>query len=155
MSATTLFITGTDTGIGKTRARTALTRLARARGIDAVGFKPVAAGCDASAEGWRNDDALQLLAAGDGVEAYEAINPTALPAPIAPHLAAQEVGTPIVLATLDAAHAALQGRHQRVIVEGAGGWRVPLDAQTDFADWVALNRDRKSVGEGKRVAEQV
>src|SRR3546814_19853306 len=84
MSATTLFITGTDTGIGKTRASTALIRLARARGIDAVGFKPVAAGCDASAEGWRNDDALQLLAAGDGVEAYEAINPTALPVPITP-----------------------------------------------------------------------
>src|SRR3546814_17722365 len=125
MSATTLFITGTDTGIGKTRASTALIRLARARGIDAVGFKPVAAGCDASAEGWRNDDALQLLAAGDGVEAYEAINPTALPAPIAPHLAAQEVGTPIVLATLDAAPAALQGRHPRVIVAGAGGWRGP------------------------------
>src|SRR3546814_17476511 len=76
MSATTLFITGTDTGIGKTRASTALIRLARARGIDAVGFKPVAAGCDASAEGWRNDDALQLLAAGDGVEAYEATNTT-------------------------------------------------------------------------------
>src|SRR3546814_15043816 len=115
MSATTLFITGTDTGIGKTRASTALIRLARARGIDAVGFKPVAAGCDASAEGWRNDDALQLLAAGDGVEAYEAINPTALPAPIAPHLAAQEVGTPILLATLDSAPAALQGDRKSVV----------------------------------------
>src|SRR3546814_14669882 len=125
MSATTLFITGTDTGIGKTRASTALIRLARARGIDAVGFKPVAAGCDASAEGWRNDDALQLLAAGDGVEAYAAINPTALPAPIAPPLAAQEVGPPLVLATPDAAPAALQGRPQRVIGEVPGGGGGP------------------------------
>lgn len=140
MSATTLFITGTDTGVGKTRASTALVRLARARGIDAIGFKPVAAGCEAGADGWRNDDALQLLAASGGIEPYDAINPIALPAPIAPHLAAQDVGAPIALAMLDAAYEALQVRHQRVIVEGAGGWRVPLDAHADFADWVSAHR---------------
>lgn len=140
MNTTTLFITGTDTGIGKTRASTALVRLARARGIDAVGFKPVAAGCDADVDGLRNDDALQLLAASDGAEAYEAINPLALPAAIAPHLAARDIGTSIALATLDAAHAALASRHPCVIVEGAGGWRVPLNAQADFADWVASHR---------------
>ncbi|NGY05070.1 dethiobiotin synthase [Solimonas terrae] len=135
-SAKTLFITGTDTGVGKTRASAALIRLARARGLDAVGFKPVAAGCTATADGWRNDDALELLAASDHVEAYEAINPCALPAAIAPHLAAQEVGATIARATLDAAHADLCRRHACVIVEGAGGWRVPLDADVDFADWV-------------------
>lgn len=140
MSTTTLFITGTDTGVGKTRASTALVRLARARGIDAVGFKPVAAGCEETIDGWRNDDALQLLAASGDSETYEAINPVALPAAIAPHLAARDVGEPIALATLDAAWAALQGRHRCVIVEGAGGWRVPLDAHTDFADWVAMHR---------------
>jgi dethiobiotin synthetase len=136
----TLFVTGTDTGVGKTRASAALIRLLRAHGVDAVGFKPVAAGCEATPDGWRNDDALALRAASDDCEPYAAINPLALPAPIAPHLAAQDVGTPISLAALDAAHDALRARHARVIVEGAGGWRVPLDAQNDFADWVAAHR---------------
>lgn len=140
MMAATLFITGTDTGVGKTRASSALVRLMRANGVDAVGFKPVAAGCEHGPDGWRNDDALQLLAASGDSESYDAINPIALPAAIAPHLAAQDVGAPISLAMLDAAHAALQRRHQCVVVEGAGGWRVPLDAKTDFSDWVASHR---------------
>lgn len=138
--ADTLFITGTDTGVGKTRATAALLRLARARGVDAVGFKPIAAGCDLEGDQWRNEDALELLAASDGVEPYAAINPVALPAAIAPHLAASDVGAPISLTTLDAAYAALRDRHARVIVEGAGGWRVPIDGQTDFSDWVAAHR---------------
>jgi len=136
----TLFVTGTDTGVGKTRASVALIRLLRAHGVDAVGFKPVAAGCEAAPDGWRNDDALALRAASDDCEPYAAINPVALPAAIAPHLAAHDVGTPISLAALDAAHDALRARHARVVVEGAGGWRVPLDAQHDFADWVAAHR---------------
>jgi dethiobiotin synthetase len=136
----TVFITGTDTGVGKTRASAALIRLARQRGVDAVGFKPVAAGCTPGIDGWRNDDALELLAASGGDEAYAAINPLALPAAIAPHLAAQEAGTAISLEVLDTAYRALRARHARVIVEGAGGWRVPLDARTDFSDWVTVHR---------------
>lgn len=134
-----LFVTGTDTGVGKTRASVALIRRARAAGVDAVGFKPVASGCAATPEGWRNEDALALQAAADGVEPYAAVNPVALPEAVAPHLAARAAGTRIDLATLDAAFEALQRRHARVIVEGAGGWRVPLDESTEFADWVAAH----------------
>ena len=138
--APTLFVTGTDTEVGKTRASTALVRLARYHGLDAVGMKPIAAGCERVDGIWQNEDALALLAASDGVEGYAAINPIALPPPIAPHIAAADGGTPISTDVLDAAHAALQVRHAHVIVEGAGGWRVPLDDQTDFADWVAAHR---------------
>lgn len=139
MSARALFVTGTDTGVGKTRAAVALVQLARQLGIDAVGFKPVASGCEPTPDGWRNDDALQLQAAG-GDEAYAAINPYALPEPIAPHLAAADQGLMLDIAVLDAAFDALAARHELVIVEGAGGWRVPLNAQTDFAGWVAARR---------------
>lgn len=142
MPARALFITGTDTGVGKTRASVALLGFARSIGIDAVGFKPVASGCELSADGWRNDDALQLAAAGDHVEPYERINPYALPEAIAPHLAARAAGVRIERAVLDAAFDALAARHELVIVEGAGGWRVPLaepsaGAGWEFADWVA------------------
>lgn len=140
MAATTLFISGTDTGVGKTRAAAALIRCARAYGLDAVGYKPVAAGCEPTADGWRNDDAEQLLAASNGVLRYEEVNPIALPAAIAPHLAARDLGLRIDPAVLDRGHAQLAARHQRVIVEGAGGWRVPLDGELDFADWVAAHR---------------
>lgn len=133
----TLFITGTDTGVGKTRFACALIRAARQAGIDAVGYKPVASGCQRSAQGWRNEDALQLLDASGGNEAYEAINPIALPEPIAPHLAARAVGLRIDIDRLDAGHAELAARHELVIVEGAGGWRVPLNEQCEFADWVS------------------
>ncbi|MGH8447545.1 MAG: dethiobiotin synthase [Solimonas sp.] len=142
--AATLFVTGTDTGVGKTRAAAALIALARSRGRDAVGYKPVAAGCERTADGWRNDDALQLLAASGGGLRYEDVNPLALPAAIAPHLAARDVGLSIDPAVLDAGHARLaQARRAGqglVVVEGAGGWRVPLNETVDFADWVAGHR---------------
>ena len=138
MSARTLFVTGTDTGVGKTRIAAALIGLARARGIDACGYKPVASGCSRGGAGaLRNEDALALQAASDGVEAYEAINPLAFEPAIAPHLAAREAGTPILLEALDAAHAQLASRHELIVVEGAGGWQVPLNDDTTVADWVA------------------
>ncbi|WP_028008132.1 dethiobiotin synthase [Solimonas flava] len=140
MSAHTLFVTGTDTGVGKTRAATALIRHARWLGLDAVGYKPVASGCERIDGQWRNDDALQLLDASGGALRYEDVNPVALPAAIAPHLAAREQGVAIDAAMLDAGHARLAQRHACVIVEGAGGWRVPLNEACDFADWVGGHR---------------
>src|SRR5690606_9874070 len=84
-----LFMAGTDTGVGKTHVAVALGRALRAAGIDAVGMKPVASGCVPTPGGWRNDDALALLAAG-GLPAgdYALVNPVALPRPQSPHLAA-------------------------------------------------------------------
>ncbi|MFT4045556.1 MAG: dethiobiotin synthase [Solimonas sp.] len=140
MSARTLFVTGTDTGVGKTRAAAALLHVARAHGHDAVGYKPVAAGCASTPDGWRNDDAEQLLAASGAGVGYADVNPLALPAAIAPHLAARDLGLTIDPAALDAGHARLAAAHARIVVEGAGGWRVPLNDRLDFADWVAGHR---------------
>lgn len=140
MTARTLFVTGTDTGVGKTRVACALIRLARARGIDACGFKPVASGCERVDGRLRNQDALALQAASGGAEPYEAVNPFTFEPAIAPHLAAREAGRRIDIGTLDAAHAALATRHELIVVEGAGGWQVPLDDGYTLADWVGGHR---------------
>lgn len=137
MSAQTLFVTGTDTGIGKTRVAVALLRGLRAAGYHAVGYKPVASGCEAAADGLRNDDALALQAAGSPGWDYDAINPIALAAPIAPHIAAADAGVVIDTQMLDVGHARLAAASDWVVVEGAGGWHVPLSDNTDFADWVS------------------
>ena len=132
----TIFITGTDTGVGKTRiARAVLNRLLD-QGYSAAGFKPLASGAERTAEGLRNDDALVLQAASSPGLEYGEVNPWCFEPAIAPHLAAREAGVEIGLAALDAAHRRLALRHERVVVEGAGGWLVPLNAQHSFADWV-------------------
>ncbi|NLB59386.1 MAG: AAA family ATPase, partial [Gammaproteobacteria bacterium] len=97
MSAASLFVTGTDTGVGKTLASAALLRALRARGLRTVGMKPVASGCEATPEGWRNEDALMLQAASDPRPAYEDVNPFALQAPTAPQLAARAAGVAVAL----------------------------------------------------------
>lgn len=137
--ATTFFVTGTDTGVGKTHVTAGLLRAARAAGIDAVGFKPVASGSRQTAKGLRNSDALALIrAAGPAArdEPYERINPVTLRRAIAPHLAARAEDRKIDLRAIEAAHRDLASRHDLVLVEGAGGWMVPLDDSTTFADWV-------------------
>jgi dethiobiotin synthetase len=121
-----LYVTGTDTGIGKTFATSALLHALRARGLRASGMKPVAAGCDWTAEGWRNADALALLAASDPAPAYADVNPYALPAATAPQLAARDAGIAIGLDTLLAAHARIASAADTVAVEGVGGWAAPL-----------------------------
>ncbi|GAC1623873.1 MAG: dethiobiotin synthase [Nevskia sp.] len=135
--ASTIFVTGTDTGVGKTHAACALIHALRAQGRSVCGYKPVASGCEASPQGWRNADALALAAASASREAYDTINPYAFEPAIAPHLAAARAGIAIDTAVLDAAHDALASRHERIVVEGAGGWLVPLDAERSVADWVA------------------
>ncbi|HEV2607331.1 MAG TPA: ATP-dependent dethiobiotin synthetase BioD, partial [Xanthomonadaceae bacterium] len=90
-----IYITGTDTGIGKTTVSCALLRALRVRGMRAVGMKPVASGCERTPDGWRNEDALRLLAASDPQPDYAWVNPYALPDPTAPELAARDVGIAI------------------------------------------------------------
>lgn len=133
----TVFVTGTDTGVGKTRVAAALLQQLRAQGVRACGFKPVASGCELTPQGLRNDDALALLAASGGDEPYERINPYAFEPAIAPHLAARTAGAVIDIERLDAAHAELSARYDLVVVEGAGGWRVPLDEARSFGDWAS------------------
>ncbi|MHA6205030.1 dethiobiotin synthase [Dyella soli] len=122
----TFFIAGTDTGVGKTHATCALLHALRATGLNACGMKPVASGCVETAEGLRNDDALALQAASSAPMPYEWINPLALRDPLSPHLAAAHEGVEIRLAPLSEAFGRLIDIHDAVLVEGVGGWLVPL-----------------------------
>ncbi len=134
-----VFITGTDTGIGKTTVSCALLHALREIGVDAVGMKPVASGCESTTAGWRNDDALRLIAAsaprGDAID-YAMVNPYALPAPTAPELAASDVGVAIELPVLQTAFAGLSAASGFVLVEGVGGWAAPISATLDQAELV-------------------
>ena len=133
MACTSFYVTGTDTGIGKTVASAALLHALRVRGLRAVGMKPVASGCD---DRGHNEDALALQAASAPRPAYADLNPYALPLPLAPELAARDAGVEIDLATIRAAHARLQAQADAVVVEGVGGWAAPLSASIDQADLV-------------------
>lgn len=122
------FVTGTDTGIGKTTAACAILQRARRDGLSTLGLKPVAAGCEQTPEGLRNDDALKLQAVSSIGLAYEEINPIALAEPLSPHLAARIAGKrPGVWQLGGYMRAALSRRPDLALIEGAGGWRVPLN----------------------------
>lgn len=123
------FVTGTDTEVGKTWVSCRLLERAREAGLSCYGLKPVAAGCEETPEGWRNDDALQLMAASSVKLPYETVNPVALKAPVAPHIAAQQEGKVITLARLVGYVRGALSAHPAdlILIEGAGGWRVPLN----------------------------
>ena len=121
-----VFITGTDTGIGKTFVSVALLHALRGTGLRAVGMKPVASGCVATAEGLRNDDALALQSASSGSPDYADVNPLAYAAAVSPHLAAAAEGRRVELAPVQAAYARLAACADVVVVEGVGGWLAPL-----------------------------
>lgn len=125
------FVTGTDTGVGKTVAATALVYRLRAAGQRTMGMKPVASGCERTPEGLRNEDALALQAASDPRPDYADVNPYALEIPTAPQLAARAMGVRVALPVLLAAHARLTARADAVVVEGAGGWLAPMDEGLD------------------------
>lgn len=126
-----LYVTGTDTGIGKTFSSCVLLHALRQRGLRAVGMKPVASGCEMTLEGLRNEDAVALRAASDPVPTYDDVNPFALPAPLAPELAAADAGVTLALDPIQAAFARLRTQADTVVVEGVGGWLAPLDATLD------------------------
>lgn len=132
-----LFVTGTDTAVGKTIVATALLDLLAGAGIRAAGFKPVAAGAGAGPDGSWNEDAARLLAASVAGLSYEEVNPWLTDAAVAPHIAAARTGRAIDLERLVADYRALAGKADVVIVEGAGGWRVPLDERRTMAELAA------------------
>jgi dethiobiotin synthetase len=131
-----VFVAGTDTGIGKTLAGASLLAALNARGQRAVGMKPVASGCAAGALGLRNDDAESLIAHSAGNPDYALVNPYALPEAVAPHLAARAAGVEIRLEPIVAACAALRAQADTIVVEGVGGWAVPLSATLMQCDLV-------------------
>jgi dethiobiotin synthetase len=126
-----LFVTGTDTGAGKTLVACALLRAFARGGLRAVGMKPVAAGAVWQDGVLLNDDVAALARAGN-VEAPRALtNPYCFAPPIAPHIAARLAGVEIELARIAEAFDALSARADCVIVEGAGGFVVPLGPELD------------------------
>ncbi len=128
------FVTGTDTGVGKTLVTGALLLRLAETGARAVGMKPVASGCETTDRGLRNEDAEILLRCGNVDVAYEDVNPLAFAAPIAPHIAAARAGSSIELPYLQERFAALYGVASHVVVEGIGGWAVPLSERETMAD---------------------
>jgi len=128
------FITGTDTGVGKTVVTLGLMQLLQDRGHRVAGMKPVASGCEPTAQGLRNDDAVRLRQQANIELAYKAVNPYAFAPPVAPHLAAAEAGCRIDLETIHAGVRQLAERADRVCVEGIGGWLVPLNERETVAD---------------------
>lgn len=135
MSMKKYFVTGTDTGVGKTTASCALLAAAAARGLRTMAVKPVAAGCADTPEGLRNDDALALMAAMTEVMLYEEVNPVALREPLSPHLAALHAGRRLTIAQIGGlVRGALSRRADFAVVEGAGGWRVPVSDREIMSD---------------------
>ncbi|MFT4613381.1 MAG: dethiobiotin synthetase [Bacteroidia bacterium] len=128
----TFFVTGTDTDVGKTVASCGLLAAAAAAGLSTAAVKPVAAGCD---ENGQNEDALLLIEAMTQSLAYEQVNPVALRAAIAPHIAAEHEGTRLQVSRLAGlCRGVMLGRADFVLIEGAGGWRVPLNSRETLAD---------------------
>ncbi len=130
------YVTGTDTGAGKSVASAVLLHALRRDGATAVGMKPVASGCETTAEGLRNDDALALIAASDPRPDYELVNPWALPEPTAPQIAAALAGVRVQLAPIRTAYTQLAAMADHVVVEGVGGWLAPLADDLEQADLV-------------------
>ena len=132
--ADSVFITGTDTEIGKTVVAAAIIRNLAARDYKVVGMKPVASGCERTSKGLRNDDALKLMANSNVEATYDEVNPYAFEPAIAPHLAAREVGIEISPDHIRHGFDTLSRKADWVVVEGVGGWRVPLANDFSVAD---------------------
>jgi dethiobiotin synthetase len=133
-SAKGWFITGTDTGIGKTLVSVALTRALVAQGLRVGVMKPVAAGTIDTPQGPRNDDALELLGASNVAVPYEDVNPCLLATPASPHLAARHAGVAIRAEPILAAQRRIAAMSDRLVVEGAGGWLAPISAMETMGD---------------------
>jgi dethiobiotin synthetase len=130
-----LFITGTDTDVGKTVIATGFLAAANQAGLRTAAIKPIAAGCELTEQGMTNDDALQLQSAASHKISYQQINPVALEPAIAPHIAASEAGKRLTAARLTGFCRGISLLPvDLVVLEGAGGWRVPINERETLAD---------------------
>lgn len=132
-----IFITGTDTEVGKTVVAVAVVRALVQAGLRVAVMKPVAAGAELTPKGLRNEDALALMETANVPNAYELVNPYCLEMPASPHIAAAKAGIGIELGDIRAAYEKLSASADVVIVEGAGGWYVPLNGTQTMADLAA------------------
>lgn len=133
----TFFVTGTDTDAGKTLCCTALLQAANKQNLATLAYKPIAAGCQLTTDGLRNEDALILQENCSIDVPYHAINPLSFKLPIAPHIAAQLENRAIKLTEISRGLKALQAKNaDLIIVEGAGGWRLPVNDKQTLSDWV-------------------
>ena len=134
MAKRSYFVTGTSTDVGKTRVTAALLEAAKRAGKRTLAMKPVASGCVATAEGLRNSDALILQGVITEELPYEVINPVAFEPAIAPHVAAAQAGRSISVDRLAGFCRGLQLRPaDLLLIEGAGGWRVPLNERETYS----------------------
>lgn len=134
MARKSYFVTGTDTGVGKTMVSAAILEAAASLGKRTLAMKPVASGCDETPEGLRNEDALILMEAMSESLAYDQVNPIALKPAIAPHVAAAQAGRTVTAERLVGFCRGLQMRPaDLLLVEGAGGWRVPLNDRETYS----------------------
>jgi dethiobiotin synthetase len=131
-------VTGTDTEVGKTLVACGLIHALRRTGVRVAAMKPVAAGCYRSPEGWKNEDVEALVAAANVDAPLEEINPYRFREPIAPHLAAAREGCTMELALIRERFDVLSRRADAIVVEGAGGFLVPINDHEDFGDLAAL-----------------
>ena len=135
----TFFITGTDTEVGKTYVTVALLQALSRKGLRTLALKPIAAGCEAQGEVWMNEDAIQLRQAMTEALPYQQVNPIALKSAIAPHLAAQQEGRRLSADRLAGmVRGALMTPADVALIEGAGGWLVPLNERETLADLVRI-----------------
>ena len=138
---TSIFVTGTDTGVGKTLISVALIELLQQQGLKVAGMKPIASGCEITTDGLRNDDALKLSQQSNVDLPYDLINPYAFEPAIAPHIAAEQAGIEIELDKIQQNYTLIKQQADAVVVEGAGGWLVPLNndqTMADLAVWLDL-----------------
>lgn len=131
-----VFITGTDTGIGKTFYSRLLLQSLNAAGFRTAAMKPLASGADLLAGELRNSDALVLQQTANTTFSYAQCNPYCFAPAIAPHLAASHAGLQIEFDVIQQAYAELQEQADFTVVEGVGGWLVPVDSQHTVADLV-------------------
>jgi len=128
------FVTGTDTGVGKTLCAAGLLEAFKQQGLTTIAMKPVASGCEQTADGLRNEDALLLMKHMSEQANYEEVNPYAFLPPMAPHLAAARTNNVIDSGALVEQAELLANRANRIVIEGAGGWLAPLNERQTFAD---------------------
>jgi len=128
------FVTGTDTEVGKTLVSSGIIRLFADAGQKVVGMKPIASGSVQTEEGLRNEDAENLIAQSNCELPYEMVNPYCFEPPIAPHIAARRVDQRIEVEKIISAYNELRDAADVVIVEGVGGWMVPIDGRQTMAD---------------------
>ena len=129
-----IFVTGTDTGVGKTVVAAGLVRLLARQGRRVIGLKPIASGAERTPQGLRNPDALALAAEGSVEVAYPVTNPYCFEPAVAPHLAAAEAGVELLVDELVRWYRQASTVADVAIVEGAGGWRVPLHPDGFLSD---------------------